>query len=87
MSEFASYVNIKTLAGMCLIANYTILLKWEHLCVWIRFIWHYENESVYVSECALYVIKMRAVMCLNTLYMILLKWELLCVLLCLIFHY
>jgi len=40
-----------------------------------------------MSECALYVIKMRAVMCLNTLYMLLLKWELVCVLMCFIFYY
>ena len=74
-------------AGMCLNALYMILLKWELVCVWMRFIWYYWNDSMYVSECALYdnikivagmsecalydIIKMRAGMCVNGLYMIL----------------
>jgi hypothetical protein len=61
---------------ICLNALYMILLKWELICVWMRFIWYYKNESLYLSECSSCdITQMRVGMCLNALYMILLKWQ------------
>jgi len=33
------YDIIKMRAGICLNSPYMILLKWELLCSWMRFIW------------------------------------------------
>jgi len=52
VSECALYIII-TRAAMCLNALYMVLLKWELVCVSMRFIWYYENERWYVFECAL----------------------------------
>ena len=88
MSEFSLYVIIKMRDCMCLNALYTILLWWEILYFWMRFIWYYYNFRLYLSECALKdIIKMRACMCLNALYMVLLKWELVFVWTRFIFYY
>jgi len=57
-----------------------MMLKRKLLYVWMRLIWYYYNESLYVSDCALYdIIKMRDCMYLNALYMKLLKWKFSCV--------
>jgi len=46
----------------------------------MSFILYHLNESLHVSDCALYdIIKMTAGMCLCVLYMILLKLEIVCV--------
>jgi len=56
---------------MCLNALYMLLLKLGLVYVWMRFIWYYWNESLYVSFCPLYdIIKMMASMCLNALIFI-----------------
>ena len=66
---------MKMKAGMCLNALYMILLKWEILCVWMRLIWYYWYESLYVSESTAYdIIEMGADMCLNAISIKLLKW-------------
>jgi len=86
--EYALYVIIDMRVGVCLNALHITLLKWEFVCVWMRFMWFYLNQNWYVSECASYdIIKMRHFMCLNALYMIILKWELVCVWLRLICYY
>ena len=68
---------MKVRACICLNALFMLLLKWELVFVWTRFIWYYYDGRLYLSECAFKVIiKMRAFMCLNALYMLLLKLEL-----------
>ena len=50
--------------GMCLIALNMLLLKWKLLWGSMRFILYYWNESMYVSEFALYDIFNLGVVCL-----------------------
>jgi len=52
VSQCALYDIIKKRAGMCLNALYIILLWWEFVCVWMRFIWYYCDGRLYLSECA-----------------------------------
>jgi len=60
VSECAVYDIIEMRACMCLKGIYMILLKRGLVCVWMRYVWYYENESLYVSEWNLYdIIKMR----------------------------
>ena len=67
MSECVLYDIIK-MTDFRLNALYKLLLWWEILFVWMRFESYCKNESLYVSECALYdVTEMRTCMCLNAL--------------------
>ena len=74
MFEYDLYDIIKMRVCMCLNALSILLLEWELVSVWMRFIWYYLIEEFYVSQCAFNEnIGLRAGMCLNTLHMILLK--------------
>jgi len=40
LSECALNDIIKMRGGVCLNALYMILLKWEMVCAWMRYIWY-----------------------------------------------
>ena len=64
-----------------------MMLKRKHLYVWMHLIWYYYNESLYVSECALYdIIKMRLYVSECALYEII-KWKFSCVWMRFIWYY
>jgi len=69
LSECALKDIIKMRACMCLNALYMVLLKWELVFVWTRFIFYYYDGRLYLSECApKYIIKMRTCMSECPLY-------------------
>jgi hypothetical protein len=51
ISEGCIYDIIEMTLSIFLNVPYMILLKWGGIYVWNHFMWYYEKERLYMSEC------------------------------------